>query len=297
MEIVLSFDYTLRTVALGAAILGAVSGTLGAFAVLRGQSLLGDAVSHAALPGVALAFLLTGLKTPLVLLLGAAVTGWLGTMAVSAVSRASRVRYDSALATMLATFFGFGLVLLTYIQKQPDAQQAGLDKFLFGQAAALVMADVHAMALFGLAAVAALALGWKEFKLLTFDAEFAASIGLPVRRLEVALMTLLVAAIVTGLQTVGVVLMSALVVAPGVAARQWTNRLGVMIWLSALVGAVSGVTGAVISALRPQLPTGPTIVLCATVLVVFSLLFAPGRGLVARLRRRGQLQLPQEEKA
>ncbi len=288
----LVFDYTLQTVVLGATVLGAVSGALGAFAVLRRQSLLGDAISHAALPGVALAFLLTGLKTPAVLLLGAALSGWAGTLVVSAVSRAPRVRYDSALATMLSTFFGFGIVLLTFIQRNPDAQQAGLDKFLFGQAAALVREDVLTLAVFGLVAIVVLLLFWKEFKLLAFDPAFAQSVGLPVKKLDVLLLTLLVAAIVSGLQMVGVVLMSALVVAPGVAARQWTDQLSVMIGLSAALGALSGVAGALLSASRPGLPTGPVIVLCATVVVAFSLLFAPRRGLVSRMVRRPSLLPP-----
>ena len=286
------FDYTLRTVVLGATVLWAVSGTLGAFAVLRRQSLLGDAISHAALPGVALAFLATGLKTPAVLLLGAALSGWAGTMLVSAASRTPRVRYDSALATMLSTFFGFGMMLLTFIQKRPNAQQAGLDKFRFGQAAALVTEDVVTMAVFGLIAVGMLLLFWKEFKLLSFDPAFAQSVGLPVKRLDVLLLTLLVAAIVTGLQMVGVVLMSALIVAPGVAARQWTEKLSVTIVLSAAMGAVAGIAGALVSATRPGLPTGPVIVLCATVLVAVSLLFAPRRGLVFRLLRRPTLTKP-----
>src|SRR5690606_19350717 len=201
-------DYTLRTVALGAAALGVVSGGLGTFAVLRGQSLLGDAISHAALPGIALAFLLTGSKAPLVLVAGAAIAGWLGTLAVTTVARRSRVPFDAGLGMVLAVFFGAGLVLLTYIQGRPDASQAGLDKFLFGQAAALVTADVLTIAGLGAAALLAVAVFWKEFKLLAFDPDFAAAQGFPVRALDVGLTTLLVVAIVVGLQTVGVVLMS-----------------------------------------------------------------------------------------
>src|SRR5438067_5970445 len=236
-------NYTLRTVALGAAALGAVSGALGAFAVLRRQSLLGDAISHAALPGIALAYLLTHSKAPLVLAAGAALAGWLGTLAVLAVVRQSRVPYDSALGLVLSVFFGFGLLLLTWLQKRPDASQAGLDKFLFGQAATLLADDVRALAGLGAAAVAVLALLWKEFKLLAFDPDFAASLGYPVRGLDALLTGLLVLAVVLGLQCVGVVLMSALVVAPAAAARQWTDRLGVMVLLAALFGGASGLAG------------------------------------------------------
>ena len=177
-------DYTLRLVALGSAVLGATSGALGSFAYLRRQSLLGDAVSHAALPGIVLAFMLTGSKVPLVLMLGAGLAGWIGTLAVQLVVRRSRVPYDSALGIVLAVFFGIGLVLLTHIQKQSNAAQAGLESFLFGQAASLLRRDVVTMAVLGTAALVILVLLWKEFKLLSFDPDFAASVGLPVRRLD-----------------------------------------------------------------------------------------------------------------
>lgn len=274
------FDYTLRTVALGAGLLGLVSGALGSFAVLRKQSLLGDAISHAALPGIALAFMLTGSKATLVLVLGAAIAGWIGTLLVMSIVRTTRIKQDSALGIVLSVFFGFGLMLLTYIQKQPQASQAGLDKFLFGQAATLLTGDVYLIAGLGLLVFAITLLFWKEFKLLSFDADYAASLGLPVRALDVALTSVIVIAIVTGLQTVGVVLMSAMVVAPAVAARQWTDSLGVMVALAGIFGLVSGASGAIISSAVQRLPTGPTIVVCLSALVVISLLFAPKRGMV-----------------
>lgn len=282
----LLFDYTLRTVALGSATLGIVSGALGAFAVLRKQSLLGDAISHAALPGIALAFLLTGSKAPLVLILGAVVAGWVGTLLVMGIVNASRVKNDSALGIVLSVFFGFGLVLLTFIQRLPNATQAGLDKFLFGQAATLLERDVITMAILGALALVTMLVFWKEFKLLSFDPEFGASLGFPMRAIDVLMITLLVIAIVLGLQTVGVVLMSAMVVAPAAAARQWTDRLGVMVGLSALFGALAGVSGALISSMTTRLPTGPTIVLCISAIVLVSMLLAPNRGLVWRWVRQ-----------
>lgn len=278
----LFFDYTLRTVALGSATLGILSGALGTFAVLRKQSLLGDAISHAALPGIALAFLLTGSKAPLVLILGAVAAGWIGTLLVMSIVNTTRVKDDSALGLVLAVFFGFGMVLLTFIQKMPDAAQAGLDKFLFGQAAALLERDVVTMAGLGTLALLAMLIFWKEFKLLAFDPEYGASLGFPMRVLDVVLISLLVVAIVLGLQTVGVVLMSAMVVAPAAAARQWTDHLGVMVGLSALFGTLAGVSGAVISSTTARLPTGPTIVLCISAIVLISITLAPNRGLVWR---------------
>ncbi len=278
-------NYTLRTVALGAATLGIVGGSLGSYAVLRGQSLLGDAISHAALPGIALAFLLTGSKAPLALMLGAAATGWLATLVILGVTGTTRISYDSALAIMLSVFFGLGLVLLTYIQRHAGAGQAGLDSFLFGQAAALVERDVITMAALGGGALVVMLVFWKELKLLSFDRAFGASLGFPMRTLDVLLTTLLVVAIAVGLRTVGVVLMSAVIIAPAAAARQWTDRLGVMVGLAAGFGAASGVTGAVVSAQVANLPTGPMIVVCMGAVAGVSLLFAPKRGLAWRWMR------------
>ena len=276
----LIFDYTLRTVALGAGVLGIVSGALGSFAVLRRQSLLGDAMSHAALPGIVISFLITRSKAPLPLMLGALVAGWLGTLAIMSIVRTTRIKYDSALGFVLSVFFGAGLMLLSFVQRLPDARQAGLDTFLFGQAAALLQRDVITMSILGGAAICILALFWKEFKLLSFDIEFGASVGFPMRLLDILLTTLIVVAIVIGLQAVGVVLMSAMLVAPAAAARQWTDRLGLMVAISAAFGSLAGVVGAVMSSMVPRLSTGPTIVLCISAVVLFSLLLAPNRGLV-----------------
>jgi manganese/zinc/iron transport system permease protein len=282
-------DYTLRTVALGSAALGLVSGMLGAFAVLRRQSLLGDAVSHAALPGIVLGFLAAGAKAPLALVLGAALSGWTAALLVMLIVRTTRIKTDTALGLVLSTFFGLGLVLLSLVQRSAGAGQAGLDRFLFGQAAALVGDDLRTMTVLGAVVLAALALLWKEFKLLSFDPAFAGALGLPVRLLDVLLTSLLVVAIVIGLQTVGVVLMSAMIVAPAAAARQWTNRLGRLVLLAGAFGALSGLSGAVFSSLVPRLPTGPTIILTVTAVTLFSLAFAPERGLLAaRLRKARQ---------
>lgn len=282
-------DYTLRVVVLGATLIGATSGVLGSFALLRRQSLLGDAVAHCALPGIALAFLLTGRKELPLLLLGAGLGGWLGAAAVAAIDRRTRLSYDAALGLILSVFFGIGLVLLTFIQRLPNAAQAGLDRFLFGQAATLVARDVVVMAILAALAVVAALVLWKEWALVSFDHEYAAALGLNVRWIQASLMIMLVLAVTIGLQAVGVVLMSALIVAPAAAARQWTQRLGPMVLLAAGLGALAGGTGAAASALVERLPTGPTIVLVAAALVVVSLLFGRERGVLWR-RWRAQQQ-------
>ena len=277
---------TLRVVALGSAALGVVSGVLGSFAVLRRQSLLGDAVSHAALPGIALAFLLFS-QAPLVLILGATVAGWVATTCATQVVRHSSIPFDTALAGVLSVFFGFGLVLMSYVQRHASGGSAGLERYLFGQAATMLESDLHAIAGIGALAVVVLLAFWKEMKLLAFDPDYAATVGLPVRLLDMLLTTLLVLAIVIGLQSVGVVLMSAMVVAPAAAARQWTDRLGHMVVLAAVFGGASGVAGTLISdALSGHgrsVPTGPTIVLCASALVLVSLVVRSLRSRVVRV--------------
>lgn len=284
----LFFDYTVRTVALGAGVLGIVSGSLGSFAVLRKQSLLGDAMSHAALPGIVLAFILTRSKLPVILLIGAMITAWLGAVTIGIIVRNTRIKNDSGLGLVLSVLFGFGLMLLTFVQRIPDASQAGLDKFLFGQAAALLERDVITMAVLGGLALLLMTLFWKEFKLLSFDADFGASLGFPMRLIDIMLTTLIVIAIVVGLQAVGVVLMSAMIVAPAAAARQWTDRLSLMVLLAALFGALAGTSGALISSTGAGLSTGPVIVLSISTIVLLSLLLAPNRGLVWHWFRRRQ---------
>jgi len=278
-------DYTLRTVSLGSAGLGLVSGALGAFAVLRRQSLLGDVVSHAALPGIVLAFLVTGAKAPLLLLVGAALAGWGAALLVMLVTGTTRIKTDTAMGLVLSSFFGLGLLLLSVVQRSAGAGQAGLDRFLFGQAAALVSDDLATIAGLGAVVLVVLLLLWKEFKLLSFDPAFAGSLGLPVRALDVTLTSLLVVAIVIGLQTVGVVLMSAMIVAPAAAARQWTDRLGRLVALAGAFGALAGLAGAILSSLVPRLPTGPTVILAITAITLFSLAFAPQRGWLAGVMR------------
>ncbi len=228
----MDLTFTAKTVLLGAGLLGIVGGALGCFALLRRQSLLGDALAHAALPGVCLGYLAFQSKSPTPLFLGALVAGLLGALVILAVVRWSRVKEDTAIGIVLSVFFGLGIVLLTYIQKLPYGNQSGLDHFLFGQAAALLPRDIKLMAILGGLVLASLALFYKELKLLTFDREFGDSLGFPMRRLEVFLTLLLVIVVVVGLRTVGVILMVATLITPAAAARQWTERLGVMMLLA-----------------------------------------------------------------
>jgi manganese/zinc/iron transport system permease protein len=271
------FDsYTVRTVAVGVAGLGALAGGLGCFAVLRRQSLLADAAAHAALPGVVLAFLLTGGKGPLTLALGAGLSAGLGTLAVAGLVRGTRTPYDAGLAIVLSVFFGLGTLLLSVVQSRGDASHAGLERFLFGQAATLLSGDVTMILTAGALAMALLAALGKEFQLLSFDPAFLGSLGYPVAGLDAVLTLAVVAAVVVGLQAVGVALMAALVVAPAVAARPWVSRLGPMLVLAAGLGGVSGFVGTILGDVL-ACPLGPAVTLSATGTAAVSLLAARGR--------------------
>ncbi len=290
-------DYTVQTVILGALLLGLTSGALGSFAVLRQQSLLGDALSHAALPGIALGFLVAGSRSLPALLAGALITAVAAALTITLLLRRSRLKSDAAIGISLSLYFAVGVVLLSYVQGSAGAGQAGLESFLFGQAAAMLRSDLVVMSVLALASLALLLALWKEFEVTSFDPVFAASIGLPVVLLDAVMTAMIALAVVLGLQMVGVVLMSAMIVAPAVAARQWTDRLDSMTILAALLAALSGVVGALISATARGLSTGPLIVLALTVITLVSLAFAPKRGWIASslARRRARRNLHEHQ--
>lgn len=277
-------------VMLGTTLLGIASGVLGSFAFLRRRGLMGDVLAHAALPGICVAFMVTGSKNPITFMIGAIVTGMLATLIIHWITHYSRLKDDTALGLVLSVFFGIGIVLLTNIQHSQNGNQSGLDKFLFGQSAALVESDILVMG--GCAAIVILIclLLFKELKLLCFDAPFGAAIGLPIRLLDFILMFLLVITVVNGLQAAGIVLITALLITPAAAARYWTERLDWMVWIAAGFGGLSGILGTIISGMIEHLATGPVIVITATLLFFLSLLFAPNRGLLHRWYRRYQFQ-------
>lgn len=280
----LPINYSDAVVAIGAALLGITAGALGVFAVLRERSLVGDALAHAALPGVCVAFIATGAKDAGTLLIGAAIAGLIGALAMVGIERTSRIRPDAAIGVVLTSFFSLGIVGLTFIANSNNANQAGLEKYLFGQAAGLLERDLTIMAILAVASLALVAIFFKALKTTLFDPGFAASVGLPVRALEIVMTGLLVVAVVVGLRTVGAILMVAMLVAPAVAARQLVGRLALMLPLAAAIGALVGVTGSLLSA-RAELPTGPVIILVATAVVILCVLAAPGRGVLWRARR------------
>jgi manganese/zinc/iron transport system permease protein len=271
-------NYTLLLVLQGAILLGVTSGVLGCFALLRQQSLLGDAISHAALPGIVIMFLCTHSANPWILLCGGALAGVIGVMCMHYICANTKLKKDAILGIILSVFFGFGLVLMTVAQKAPAANQAVLNKFLFGTIATLLLHDVQFIMLISCFIFCILMLFCKQCALYTFDPVFAHTIGFKTRLIESVLTIVLVLAIVVGLQIVGVVLMSTMLIAPAAAARQWTYTLSHMMMLAGFFGGFSAAIGVCTSSLLTHVPTGPAIVIVASTIVFFSLLCAPKRG-------------------
>lgn len=287
MELLRSLaTYNTLVVLAGATLLGLAGGAVGVFMLLRRRALLSDAVSHATLPGVALGFLvalwLTGGGRSLpAIVAGAAITGALGILAVQAIRDLTRLTEDTAIAVVLSVSFGLGVVLLSWVQTLPVAGQAGLGTFLLGQAAAMLRGDAIMIGVAALVVAGVLLLFLKELGAVAFDPDFAAAQGWPVLRLDLLATGLMLAVVAIGLQTVGLILIVALLIIPAVAARFWTERLGTMVALAGLIGALSAGAGALVSALLPRVPTGAAIVLAAGALFLASLLAAPARGLAA----------------
>ena len=280
-------SYTTQMVLLGTALLGLASGIAGTFAVLRKESLIGDGLSHAALPGVVIAFLLTGIKDIEVLIAGAALSSITAAWLITITVENSKIKFDGALATILSAFFGLGMVLLTYVQSLNNAGQAGLSKFIFGQAATILARDVYITSAAALIIIVLTALFWKELKLISFDVEYAKTLQIPVTFTLILYRALLIMTIIIGIQSVGAILISSLLIAPAVGARQWTNKLGTMCILAGFFGMISAMGGTIWSTIVQKLPTGPAIIVILSVIVLLSLIFAPNRGILWQYRKRG----------
>lgn len=296
--LLLRAGYNANTVMAGTAILGAAAGVVGTFVFLRGRALISDSLSHATLPGIAIAFLagttigVEARSLPL-LLAGATATGLIGVAVMHALTRLPRMTEDSAIAAVLGSFFGAGVVLLSYVQTLPLAGQAGLHHFLLGQAAAMARSEAIAIAALAAAALVLVVVFFKEFRLVAFDRDFAAGMGWPVTKIDLGMAALGVAITVIGLQTVGLVMIVALLVVPPVAARFWSNDVRTVAVLAGAFGAASAYLGAAASYGFSDMPTGAAIVLAAGFFAVTSLLFAPRRGVIgvalAALRFRLEL--------
>lgn len=294
MRVLLLRDYNTRMVVLATALLGFAAGVTGCFLLLRKRSLMGDALSHATLPGIGIAFIAmatlggTGKWVP-GLLLGALATGVLGMLLILAIRRWTMLQDDTALGIVLSVFFGCGIAVLGFIQNMPQGSAAGLESFIYGKPASIVKQDFVLIAATAVVAVVACVALFKEFSILCFDADFAATQGWPVTALDIAILTLVTLVTVVGLQAVGLMLVIAMLIIPAAAARFWTDKLSRMAVISPLIGAASGWLGSSFSALYPNWPAGAVIVVAGALFFVVSMVFGPKRGIVDRAVERVSL--------
>lgn len=295
LEVLTLRHYNTRLVVLSTTVLGIASGVMGAFLLLRKRSLMADALSHACLPGIGIAFIVLVAaggegRNLLGLLSGASLTGVVGVLLVMAITRSTRIKDDAAMGIILSVFFGLGVAVLGMVQTMPGASAAGLEGFIYGKTASMVESDFLLIAGASLLVVLASFLLFKEFTLVCFDAAFTASLGWSVTALDTLILALVAAVTVVGLQAVGLILIIAFLIIPAAAARFWTLQLRPMLLLSAIIGGISGWSGATLSALLPRLPAGAIIVLMAAALFALSMIFGSARGVLMRSIRQRRLR-------
>ena len=255
-------DYNTRVVVFGTALLGVAAGVIGSFTLLRKRALMGDALSHAMLPGIGIAFMVavaaggSGKGLP-ILLLGATLSGLLGLAVILLIRKYTRLKEDTALGVVLSVFFGGGVAILGIVQRTGQGHAAGLESFIYGKTASMLAQDAVAIGGSAVLVIVVTTLFFKELKLLCFDTEFAASLGWSTTFLDVLMMSMVVIVTVIGLQAVGLILVIAMLIIPAAAARFWTERLTVMVFISAFIGALAGAMGSVASAVAPNLPSVP----------------------------------------
>lgn len=289
-------DASIAFIVIGITLLGIGSAYVGTFSFLDKKALLGDAISHAVLPGICLGFILAGEKNPIYIVGGAFVSGAIATFLSSWLKENTKLSEDTIIASILSVFFGFGIVLLTVIQKSGNPEMAGLNQFIFGNAIGILEEDLWIYGGLAVFIILVLSLFLKEFSLLVFNAEYGKAIGYPMGSIRLLFNVLMILSVVIGIQAIGVVLMAALLITPGAAARFWTDRLAILLVLAGIFAVISGIIGTYISYVIPQMPTGPWVVVSLSVLALISFLFAPKRGLLYRnFARKNYLKKTQNE--
>lgn len=280
------FDQTLLLILFGTGLLGISAGIVGCFVLLQQKSLFGDTIAHATLPGICGVFLLTGSKLPCVIMIGGIFSATIGSMAIHYITDHSTLKKDTALGIVLATSFGLGTLLLSRIQINPTAHQAGITKYLLGNASTMLHSDLYFIACVTIINFLSLRLFWNEYKIFLFNSDYGQSIGVPIKTISLLLSITTMITIVVGLQTVGVILISALLIAPAAGAKQWTQSLSNMVFLSACFGLFSTTLGTILSSAIPHLPTGPTIVIIACLITIVSIFCAQNGILTTIVKQR-----------
>lgn len=285
MNVSIITQYSFIVVAIGTMLLAMATGIVGTISILKGQSLIGDAVGHASLPGIILAFMISGRKSAVILMLGAILAGIVAFMLIQIISEGSKIEADTAMAVILSAMFGMGMVLKSYIQGNPkyqSASQSGLASYIFGQAAYILREDVYIILAVSIISLALFILFYKEIKVYVFDMVYAYTIGINSRLTSLLIMIITMILIAAGLKAVGAILISSMLITPAVTGLQWSNSYEKVLVIAAVTGAVSAFLGTFISSAVKGFSTGPSIILIMSVIALFSVLFAP-RGIVRML--------------
>lgn len=286
-----SFDITIIYITLGILLLAASSAIIGSFFMFEKKSLVGDAAAHSMLPGLCLGFLLAGGRNPIYLVTGAFISGFISIVLIDFISSKSKIKIETSTSIILSVFFGIGILFLTYTQNSGISGRTGLQHFLFGKAASLLRVDVINICILSVFIAFIVFLFFKEFRLITFDKVFAKSIGFPVNLFNFLLNFLTILSITIGVQSVGIVLMSAMLITPVASARFWTNHLNKMVFLASIFGAISGCLGSIISCMINQMPTGPCVVVLMSIIAFFSFLFSPTKGVIRIIWKKHSYKL------
>jgi manganese/zinc/iron transport system permease protein len=271
-------DYTVRNILTGSSLIGFLSGLVGTFSVLKKESLIGDTMSHSALPGIGVVFLLVGVKNLFFLVFGAGIFSLIGAYSVFKMNNDTKLANDTSLGVVMSSSFALGIVIISYISKTGRSSQAGLDNYIFGQAATIIWSDVLTFFVFTAIIVPLIILFYKEIKGFLFNKNFLEVVGANSKLVELLTTFLTVIVIILSVETVGIILMIALLVLPCVISRQWTNKFSVVLLLSGFIGLICSLIGSTLSILYQGVPTGPTIVLCLTFCLVLSLIFGVNGG-------------------
>ena len=285
MNISIITQYSFIVVAIGTMLLAMATGIVGTISILKGQSLIGDAVGHASLPGIILAFMISGRKSSLILMLGAIVAGIVAFLLIQIISEGSKIEADTAMAVILSAMFGMGMVLKSYIQGNPEyqgASQSGLASYIFGQAAYILREDVYIILAVSVISLALFIVFYKEIKVYVFDMVYSYTIGINSRLTSLLIMIITMILIAAGLKAVGAILISSMLITPAVTGLQWSKSYEKVLVIAAVTGAVSAFLGTFISSAVKGFSTGPSIILIMSVIALFSVLFAP-RGIVRML--------------
>lgn len=288
LEFISLSNPNVRYVVISSVLLGISASVVGVFAFLKKNSLVGETVAHSMLPGIGLAFILSGSRDPIVLIIGAVVAAWVSLLFMEWISKIRPIKRDMALAITLTGFFGIGIMLMTHIQRGGYGDHSGLDHYIFGNVAAMTKNDAFVFSGLAVFVLVVLTIAYKEMKMVSFNADYAQSKGIPTRLMEIGMSSLNILAIAGGIKAVGIVLMAALLIIPAAAARYWAREMRSLIVLSAIFGAIAGIFGSYFSFQRSGMPTGPLIVVVLALATAVSVILAPNKGLLARRRKRAR---------